>query len=150
MDLRYDETSPSGLRWAVSNTNRVKVGDAAGCKNSEGYWVVTRHGNKAVRAHKVVWELHNGQIPEGMTVDHIDRNPSNNKIDNLRLATPSAQCHNRKNYGRYMKWVKKTKYGTYAARFTLNGKMVEAGSHNTEQEAHLAAVSRRLELYWVI
>ena len=149
MDFRYDETSPSGLRWAVRRSNRIKVGDVAGSRNNEGYWAVTRHGNKSVRAHNVVWEIHNGPIPEGMTVDHIDRNPSNNKIENLRLATASAQCHNRRNWGRCMKWVKKNKC-SYEARFTLKGKTIHVGSYKTEQEAHIAAISRRLELYWVI
>lgn len=150
MDLEYDPTSPSGLRWAASNTNRVKVGDVAGSRNPEGYWVITRHGNRVYRAHNVVWELHNGQIPEGMTVDHVDRNPSNNRIENLRLKTPSGQCHNRKNWGQYMKWVKKTRYGTYQGRFTFQGKLIECGSYKTEREAHLAAVSRRLEVYWAV
>ena len=150
MDFDYDPSSPSGLRWAVSNTNRIKVGDVAGSRNHEGYWTITRHGNKTYRAHSIVWELHNGPIPEGMTVDHIDRNPSNNKIENLRLASASAQCHNRRNWGSCMKWVKKTRYSTYQGKFTLNGKLIEAGSHKTEEEAHLAAVARRLELYWTV
>jgi hypothetical protein len=150
MDLEYDESSPSGLRWIASNTNRIKVGDVAGSRNPEGYWILTRHGNKAHRAHNIIWELHNGRIPKGMTVDHIDRNPSNNKIENLRLATPSSQCHNRKNWGKYLKWVKRTKYGTFIGRFTLKGKLIEVGSYKTELEAHIEALARRLELYWVI
>lgn len=34
--------------------------------------------------HRLVWEAFNGQMPEGMEIDHIDGNPSNNSFDNLR------------------------------------------------------------------
>lgn len=149
MDFSYDPTSPSSLRWTARNTNRVKIGDVAGSRNSEGYWVITRGRKGVFRAHSIVWELHNGPIPEGMTVDHVDRDPSNNRIENLRLATASEQCHNRRNWGRHLKWVKQTVRGNFEARFTLKGKTIQAGCYATEEEAHLVAAARRLELYWV-
>lgn len=38
-----------------------------------------------VRAHVYVWEKHNGPVPEGYSVHHIDKNPRNNDISNLAL-----------------------------------------------------------------
>ena len=37
--------------------------------------------------HKFIWEAFNGPVPNGMTIDHIDDNPSNNRLDNLQLLT---------------------------------------------------------------
>ena len=37
--------------------------------------------------HRLVWTIFKGEIPEGMEIDHIDDNPRNNKLDNLRLVT---------------------------------------------------------------
>ena len=37
--------------------------------------------------HRLVWEAYKGPIPKEMTVDHIDGNPGNNHLDNLRLLT---------------------------------------------------------------
>ena len=33
-------------------------------------------------------------IPDGLEVDHIDRNPSNNRISNLRLVTSEGNSYN--------------------------------------------------------
>ena len=43
---------------------------------------------KTYYEHQVIWASVNGAIPEGMVIDHIDRNRSNNSIHNLRLTTP--------------------------------------------------------------
>ena len=37
--------------------------------------------------HRVVWEAFNGEIPEGLIIDHIDGNPHNNALDNLQAIT---------------------------------------------------------------
>lgn len=35
-----------------------------------------------------------------MVVDHIDRNPANNRVDNLRWVTQKENTHNSERYGR--------------------------------------------------
>jgi HNH endonuclease len=37
--------------------------------------------------YRLIWEKHNGKIPDGYHIHHIDGNHSNNNIDNLRLVT---------------------------------------------------------------
>ena len=39
--------------------------------------------------HRVVWITHNGPIPHGYFLDHIDGDRTNNSILNLRLCTPT-------------------------------------------------------------
>lgn len=45
-----------------------------------------------------MWVLFHYKIDRTLVIDHIDRNPSNNFIDNLRLVT---QGENNKNKGSY-------------------------------------------------
>lgn len=37
--------------------------------------------------HRLVWEAFNGKRPEGMEINHIDEDKSNNSLDNLNLMT---------------------------------------------------------------
>lgn len=47
------------------------------------------HYNSTLRKylHQYVWEKENGAIPEGYEIHHIDRNTTNNNIENLQLVT---------------------------------------------------------------
>lgn len=48
-----------------------------------------------MRMHRYVWEFHNGKIPRGCEVHHIDGDKANNAIENLQLMTRSdhAKLH---------------------------------------------------------
>ena len=43
-----------------------------------------------------MWEAANGPIPKGYYIDHIDGNPLNDALDNLRLALPKENSWNMK------------------------------------------------------
>jgi hypothetical protein len=57
----------------------------------------------SVLAHRIIWGLYYGEFaPEDRVIDHIDGDPDNNKIDNLRVVT---QEENNRNRGRRKKKV---------------------------------------------
>ncbi|WQZ01618.1 NHN endonuclease [Klebsiella phage Adeo] len=49
---------------------------------------------KGPRGHIRVWEAANGPIPDGYYIDHIDGNPLNDELSNLRLALPKENSWN--------------------------------------------------------
>jgi len=71
-------------------------GTKTGRKNSNGYDQVGYDGTYFM-VHRVVWEMHNGQLKEGMHIDHIDFNKTNNRIENLRAVEMKANSARRRN-----------------------------------------------------
>ena len=51
-------------------------------------------GNKMKMLQNFIWELHNGEIPDGYRVDHINTKPYDNRYSNLRLANKSVNAFN--------------------------------------------------------
>jgi hypothetical protein len=78
------------LYWKV-NRQGVKEGKEAGCKRRNNYVVITVN-QKPYPAHRLIFLFHHGYLPE--MVDHIDRNPNNNNILNLRASTRHENQYN--------------------------------------------------------
>lgn len=91
----YDETSPSCLRWKIdrkgarnqSGFTAVHKDTVAGSRSKAGYFKITCQG-KTIRAHRIIYVLSTQlAIEQHNVIDHIDGNPSNNKISNLASIT---------------------------------------------------------------
>lgn len=97
--LHYDETSSTFLRWKVS-IGKAKIGKEA------GKFEYRRNGSKSAirvglfgklhQAHRIIYEMLNGEIPDEMVIDHLDGNPFNNKISNLKVKTKENNARNLK------------------------------------------------------
>lgn len=81
-------------------TRRIGVGgmapsgSPAGTLNDSGYVVICMAG-RDIRAHRLVWFMEHGEFPEdGLVIDHINRNPSDNRISNLRAVPQKLNAYN--------------------------------------------------------
>ncbi len=136
--LKY--TPEDGKVWWVKHPRRSTAnGTEAGNMMQNGYRKLKFCG-KQYLTHRVAWLLHYGSWPIG-DIDHIDGNPSNNRLDNLRDVSHSINLQNRKSATRKNKTgflgVVKRK-NKYAAHITINGKQVYLGLFETAEFAHQA------------
>lgn len=87
---------------------------------------------KQLFVHRLVYEAFNGEIPEGMEINHIDENPLNNRLDNLNLMTHIDNM----NYGtRNQKAKEKLTNGKLSKRvyqYTIDGVLVKIWSSTQE------------------
>jgi hypothetical protein len=91
-ELKYDPEIGQFF-WRMGKQRR-RLNKVAGCANKDGYIVIWL-GKKLVRAHRLAWIYVYGEIPKDKFVDHINRDRSDNRIQNLRLVTPLENTKNR-------------------------------------------------------
>jgi hypothetical protein len=149
--LDLDPSLPSGLRWRKKRLN-VIVGQQAGSLNQSGYYKVKLFG-KSYGCHRLVLVL-NGIFPPSpiSEVDHIDRDPTNNSLLNLRWVTRGQNTANCRVKGKYpWRYVAKAYGGRIKAQYVHpeTKQKVHVGTFDDPYEAHLAALAHRLENHWI-
>jgi len=146
--LHYDPVT-GVFRWRFARTSRIKPWDVAGSLNANGYTYIN-WSKKLMLAHRMAWVYMTGEWPK-QHIDHIDGNPANNSLVNLREATnkqnhenQSLRTDNTSGF-RGVSWSKQKK--KWKAYITHNKKQIYAGFFSTPQEASIAAKAKRQEIF---
>ena len=96
--FEYDPNTGNFVR--LKGVQRSKKGSIAGSydyrKYGSPYWTITINGTYCM-AHRLAWLYMYGYNPDGQ-IDHIDGNPLNNRIDNLRVVSSLQNCMNKRRY----------------------------------------------------
>ena len=135
--LTYNEVTGI-FTWNVKTSRRIRVGDTAGYR---GEYVFIRIHDELYRAHRLAWLYINGEWPSE-DVDHIDKNPYNNAISNLREATDSQNLFNTSIRSDNTSGVKGVSFSArdnvWRAYVNSGGKQKNLGCFKTKAEAVVA------------
>lgn len=137
--LCYDPTTGYFV-WKSPQSNRVKVGQRAGCKTRSGYRSICVDGVK-YRAGQLAILFVTGEFPA--LVDHADGDKSRDAIINLRAANKSLNAANSKRQKNNTSGYKGVSWhrGAWHAYINVRGKRHRLGRFNTAGAAHAAYVT---------
>ena len=147
MPRDHFKTAHECNRW-----NTRYAGKEAGgftCRSTKGlsYYGQVALDRKKILIHRIAFALYYGREP-GPVIDHIDRNPSNNCIDNLREVPASTNLQNQTSPHKHNKsgllgvsWHSRTK--KWSANINLDRKQIYLGLFDDKYEAHAAYLAAK-------
>lgn len=147
--VSYDPET--GIMRSRVNRRKVKIGQIIGCDCGHGY-SMRIIGHRSL-VHRYAWFYMTGCWPTKV-IDHINRNPYDNRFKNLRQCT---QAENRRNSSKPrhntsgVVGVLPDKRGgnvkPWRAQITINNRCVHIGSYDTKEEAMAARKIKAAELW---
>lgn len=156
---KYDLTGKYGICYSA-NTNEPILFDLEDYDKIKDYcWYISFHNNKKdkrVRTNirdcnnkRTTLFMHKLIMPNDfMVIDHINRDPLDNRKSNLRICTQAQNTYNRKGNGGIYKGVQKRKYdGKWIASIGYNGSHYYIGAFDTPELAALAYNEKAKEFF---
>ena len=134
--VKYDQET-GVFTSRVTRNKRWVAGRQLGWVSGNGYRYIQING-KNMLEHRAAWLYVHGEIPG--CLDHIDGDPLNNKINNLRPADKQLNGANRgkqSNNTSGYKGVTKH-WRKWVAQIAVNGENKYLGLFDTRREAHQA------------
>jgi hypothetical protein len=141
VNRRVSYDPETGRFTALVSAGRRKVGEQLGYPDGSGYIKLAFNG-KWVMAHRLAWRLSHGAWPTG-EIDHINGNPSDNRIANLREATRSQNVMNTRR-GNGVCWHKGRKKWQVAVKAKGKAHYLGCFADREAAEAVAAEAIRRL------
>lgn len=134
--------------WRFRPNVSARAGKIAGCVSINGY-IKVNSGSKTYFAHRLAWLYVHGVWPKEY-IDHINGDKADNRIDNLREATPAQNCQNLRRATSAclsgILGVSKREYG-YSAHITIGYKTRNLGKYATIEEAQAAYLAAKTALH---
>ncbi len=145
--LDYDPDTGVFTR-KLSTSRAGKAGSIAGCLKPDGY-VHIKISGKSYGAHRLVWLWVYGKWPYA-EIDHINRIRNDNRLCNLREASPSENQQNHRKENRSSRsrllgahWNKAGNKYKWRAQIVVKGQKFHLGLFETAEAAHEAYLTAK-------
>ena len=147
--VKKRKASPGTFDMSISRLNELLILDAntgqiiwrrsgkrAGGNGKAGYRAVRVDGT-LLQEHRVIFAMAHGHWPDAQ-IDHINCDPSDNRVANLREATPHQNSMNTRAHRDNKSGFKGVTAvgGVYRASIMVKGKTIKLGVFATPEDAH--------------
>lgn len=89
MPKAFEGSVPGGIQPARQSRNLMQVFNGVRYYKRKDAPYYARRTPSSRYIHRDVWEFHNGPIPDGWHVHHINGDPADNRVENLQAISPS-------------------------------------------------------------
>ena len=149
--------------YSVSSFGKVRNDKTGrllkGSNDGDGYLMVhLSRKNRNKRIHKLVGGAFLENPENKPTIDHINGVRTDNNVSNLRWATSQEQNRNKIKMGgcsskyKGVSWEKKEQ--RWRSRIRLDGRLIQLGNYETEEEAGLAfnkfIIEKNLQDFYIL
>lgn len=132
----FDYDPQGFLIWKHSKQGRTKK--VSGSQDKSGYSRVCIDYQRYM-VSRIIWIFHNGDIPGDHEIDHIDSDPTNNKIENLQLVNKAQNRQKRRAMRNNTSGYRGVSYNKskskWFATICANGTRIRLGYFNDLEEA---------------
>ena len=126
-----------GIDAHCASWNTRYAGREAGSPSGQRGCIAVAFMGTKVLAHRAIWAMETGEWPD--TIDHIDGNPGNNRVENLRNVTQQENmknmvmpaCNTSGHVG--VAWMKHR--GKWRAFISVSDKQTHLGCFDNKEEA---------------
>jgi hypothetical protein len=150
--LQYDPISGifTWIGKSATRANRIKIGSKAGSKHNKGYISISIFGIP-ILAHRLAWYFVHGEFPKN-NIDHINCDPSDNRIENLRDISQAINSQNSRtarvnNKSGYLGVHFAKGSNKWTSQITINRKCKSLGLFETPEKAYEAYLKAKRELH---
>lgn len=130
----FDYDAQTGSLYRREVPGRERSAQHAGPITSKTYqgYISLRVDGHTARGHRLVWQMHHRE-PAPEIIDHINGVRDDNRIENLRAATPHINTTNRRlclrAHAPYRGVTFDATRGTYRGSIKVDGKTIDLGRH---------------------
>ena len=143
-ELFFYDPDTGFLHWKIRPSSHMMWGDQVAPKPSTDGYLRAGINGVLYKQHNIIWIMKHGNLPDGVTVDHKDKDRRNNRLDNLRLASNRQQEIN-KNVRGFTKQIDCT-LRPWRSFHSIDNQMTRIGNFSTALQARLAYERRTYEL----
>lgn len=129
LNATYTLDRERGVLIRKTSTRQYKAGSLAGTPMKSGH-LMMGFGGKRYLVHRIIYFMVTGEDPGELRVDHINGDPTDNRPENLRLATVAensrhkvALATNNKSGFRNVSW--NNRWNRWQVSLEVNGKRVQ-------------------------
>jgi hypothetical protein len=143
------ESDTGNFRWRTNRKGGARAGSIAGSKMPNGYWKIGIDGREYL-AHRIAWLMVHDRWPTD-EIDHVNGNPTDNRLSNLREASRVENSQNfkprRTNSSGHTGVSYSRAMGRWHAQIMIKRRNVHLGYFDTKEAAANAYRSAKTHVH---